>query len=245
MGAEGSSCLFMQLVGQLPAPLRGQALTHSSWVEERTASYERLEFLGDSVLGLAIAAYLFERFPQEEEGGLAKLKAFVVSRRSCAEVARRVGVDELVRTEAPGTQEQREELASSTTALGNIVEALFGAIYRTFGFETACRAIVGAFLQQVEYGLNEYIDFKSSLQEHLATAELTASYVLANEEGPPHERVFTSEVLVAGKVVGQGRGRSIKKSEQAAARQALIHLGVLAEDENELDSAVGAADTEG
>ncbi|MCL5941997.1 MAG: ribonuclease III [Actinobacteria bacterium] len=223
----GAAGLLMELVHRLPAPLLEQALTHSSWVEERTGSYERLEFLGDSVLGLAVAAHLYERFPDDEEGKLAKLKAFVVSRRSCAEVARRLGVDELVRSQAPGNEEQRAELAASPTALGNIVEALIGAVYCTWGFEMACRAVVGAFAEQVEYGCTNYVDFKSTLQEYLAVSERTAVYRLVGEEGPPHERVFTSEVLVQGQVEGKGTGRTIKKSEQEAARRALARFGVL------------------
>ena len=212
----------------LPADLLERALTHSSWTDERTRSYERLEFLGDSVLGLAVATLLHERFPEAEEGTLAKLKAFVVSRRSCGVVARRLRLDDLVLERAPGTEEQRHELVASATSLGNVLEALIGATYLSRGFDTACGAVVDAFADRVAYGVNSYVDYKSTLQELLAPSGRTAEYRLVQTEGLPHSRVFTSDVVVQGAVVGRGVGRSIKKSEQRAAHAALLGMGVAA-----------------
>jgi ribonuclease-3 len=215
------------LVDELPPELLQQALTHSSWVEERSLSYERLEFLGDSVLGLAIAAYLYEHFPGQPEGRLAKLKAYVVSRRSCAVVANRLGLQELVLRRAPGDEAQRAELAANPVALGNILEALIGAVYLERGFATAGAGVVEAFREQVFYGETYHVDYKSTLQEVLAAADQVARYRLIKEEGPPHLKVFTSDVSVEGVVRGRGSGRSIKSSEQEAAREALLGLGVL------------------
>lgn len=216
-----------QLADRLPPPLLGQVFTHSSWVDDRVMSYERLEFLGDSVLGLCIAAHLYERFPDTQEGDLARWKAFVVSRGSCHVVACRLGLDDMVRTHAPADEAQRDELASNPTALGNILEALIGGCYLVHGFSAVREAVVEAFQDQVTYAVREYVDFKSTLQEALAAGGRTAEYELTDEAGPPHERVFRSSVSSGGEVLGQGRGRSIKKSEQQAARQALGRLGVL------------------
>lgn len=210
----------------LPDDLLERALTHSSWTEGRTRSYERLEFLGDSVLGLAVATALHERFPEAEEGTLAKLKAFVVSRRSCGVVARRLRLADLVLHRAPGTEEQRREVAASATSMGNVLEALIGAAYLSRGFDTVCGAVVDAFSDRVAYGANSYVDYKSTLQELLAPSGRAVEYRLVQTEGLPHSRVFTSEVVVQGAVAGHGVGRSIKKSEQRAAHAALLGMGV-------------------
>lgn len=231
-----SSPALGALIEELPAAVLGQALTHSSWVDNRVRSYERLEFLGDSVLGLAVAAELYDRYPGENEGDLARWKAFVVSRGSCHVVACRLGIDELVRRSAPAVDDARVELAESATALGNILEALLGACFLTYGFERTRAAIADAFNEQFTYAVAVYVDFKSTLQEHLAAAgRPAAEYSLAEEEGPPHRRLFTSEVSLGDGVAGSGSGRSIKKSEQRAARAALVRLGVLPDDGVEED----------
>ncbi|MHB9148670.1 MAG: ribonuclease III [Thermoleophilia bacterium] len=226
--AEAPAPPLLRLIRELPPGLLATALTHSSWVGERSASNERLEFLGDSVLGLSAAAHLFERYPREDEGVLARWKAFVVSRGSCRVVACRLGLDDLVMTLAPGTEEQRAELASAPTALGNLLEALIGACYLEHGYVATQEAVVDAFYDQVTYAVATYVDYKSTLQEHLAASGgSSASYVVVGEDGPPHDRVFTSRVDVGGESLGEGRGRSIKKSEQRAAHQALMTLGVV------------------
>ena len=219
---------LLSLIGELPRDLLATALTHSSWVTERIASNERLEFLGDSVLGLSVAVGLYERFPDENEGDLARWKAFIVSRASCTVVARHLGLDELVMRSAPGDKEQRAELAASPTALGNLLEALIGACYLAHGFLTTQSAVVDAFREQFAYAVTGHVDYKSTLQEHLAgSGGRTVSYEVMGEEGPPHDRVFSTRVLVDGRSFGEGRGRSIKKSEQRAAKEALVRLGVI------------------
>jgi len=180
------------------------------------------------VLGLAVAWALHERFPDADEGRLAKLKAFVVSRRSCGVVARRLELDDLVLARASGTEDQRRELAGSATSLGNVLEALIGATYLSRGFDTVRDAVVEAFADRIAYGVSSYVDYKSTLQEHLAMSGLVAEYRLIQTDGPPHARAFTSEVVVAGSAAGRGVGRSIKKSEQRAAHAALLGSGVSA-----------------
>lgn len=180
------------------------------------------------MLGLAVAWALHERFPDADEGRLAKLKAFVVSRRSCGVVARRLELDDLVLARASGTEDQRRELAGSATSLGNVLEALIGATYLSRGFDTVRDAVVEAFADRIAYGVSSYVDYKSTLQEHLAMSGLVAEYRLIQTDGPPHARAFTSEVVVAGSAAGRGVGRSIKKSEQRAAHAALLGSGVSA-----------------
>lgn len=229
------------LFESLPEQILEQALTHSSWIDERARSYERLEFLGDSVLGLAVAWALYDRFPGADEGRLAKLKAFVVSRRSCGVVARGLGLDDLVLARSSGTEEQRRELAGSVTSLGNVLEALIGAVYLSLGFDTVRDAVVEAFADRIAYGVTSYVDYKSTLQEHLALNGLVAQYRLLQTDGPPHARAFTSEVLVGGSAAGRGVGRSIKKSEQRAAHAALVGLGALASPPGRVGAPDGSA----
>ena len=215
---------LMDLVAALPPDLLQRALTHSSWVGERTGSYERLEFLGDSVLGLAIASALYSRFPDREEGGLARLKAFVVSRASCVQVAERMGLASLVLEHAPASERKRREAVRSPSLLGDVLEALIGAVYLHHGFERVRPAIAEVFEEQIRYAATAHVDHKTALQELLAPRGVQPLYRLVEEAGPAHARSFTSEVTVDGAVRGRGVGTTIKMSEQAAAREALAAL---------------------
>jgi ribonuclease-3 len=215
---------LMDLVASLPPELLQRALTHSSWVGERTGSYERLEFLGDSVLGLVIASALYSRFPDREEGGLARLKAFVVSRTSCVQVAERIGVASLVLEYAPASERKRREAARSPSLLGDVLEALVGAVFLEYGFERVRPAIIEVFEEQISYAATAHVDHKTTLQELLAPRGLQPVYRLIEETGPAHARSFTSEVVVDGSVRGRGMGTTIKMSEQAAAQEALAAL---------------------
>lgn len=215
---------FAELVRQLPPELLEKALTHSSWVDVRTQSYERLEFLGDSVLGLAIASTLWKRYPDSGEGELARLKAFVVSRASCAQVAERVGIAKLMLEKAPAPEAKRREAVANQTILGNVLEGLIGAVFLTHGFEQARLAVVDAFEGQISFAVTAHVDHKTALQELLAPRGVQPAYRLVAEVGPPHARVFTSEVSVSGVARGRGSGTTIKTSEQNAAGEALAAL---------------------
>jgi ribonuclease-3 len=212
------------LVAGLHPELLDRALTHSSWVGERTGSYERLEFLGDSVLGLAIASALYNRFPDREEGGLARLKAFVVSRASCVQVAEKMDLAGLVLERAPASERKRREVVRSRNLLGDVLEALMGAVYLQYGFERTRPAVIAVFDGQIDYAVTAHVDHKTALQELVAPKGLQPEYRLVAESGPAHARTFTSEVSVAGAVCGRGEGTTIKMSEQAAAREALAAL---------------------
>jgi ribonuclease-3 len=213
-----------QLLDGLPLTLRRQALTHSSWVEHRADSYGRLAFLGDSVLGLAIAEHLFSRYPRADIGRLTKMHGQAVSGRACAEVAIDLGVPELLGEAAPTQVEGGIEVAAllaSERALASVCEAVIGACYLHHGFEITGRATVDAFASEIEIASERLLDFKSALQERLARAGARVKYEVTGESGPPHDRVFEVTASVNGEAVGRGSGRSKKAAEQAAAEQAL------------------------
>ncbi len=216
------------LIDELPAELRAQALTHSSWTERRVDSFERLAFLGDSVLGLAIATELSERFPSVAAGGLTKVHNQAVSGVSCAEVGRRLGVPEMLRANEPEgvtAAIPAEVLLDGERPLPEATEALIGACYLAFGFERTAAAVAAAFEPRIELASETRIDFKSALQELLARRGARVSYEVIAATGPPHRRTFEVEAIVDSERVGEGVGRSKKAAEQVAAEQALKRLG--------------------
>jgi ribonuclease-3 len=214
-----------ELFDALPDHLARQAFSHSSWVEERSASYERLAFLGDSVLNLAVSTALFPRFTRFTAGRLTKTRAQVVSRRTCVEIARELGVPERMRAVAPTHQVQQVEAPiAADSVLAEAIEAGIGACYLEFGFEETSRAVAKAFLLQIEFAVGNLSDYKSELQERLAQRGEVVIYTVAKEEGPPHDRLFETVAEVEGQAVGSGVGRSKKESEQEAARVALERL---------------------
>jgi ribonuclease-3 len=199
-----------------------QTFTHSSWVDDRWSSYERLAFLGDAVLSLAISTHLYPRFERHGAGRLTKLRAQAVSRQACAEVARDLGLPERLREAAPAAGGRNAEvLVESDRILASVCEAVIGAAYLAFGFERVAPAVVGAFSEQVEDALEHPVDFKSELQERLARRAEVVVYRIDTEAGPPHDRSFVAVAEVDGEEIGRGNGRTKKAAEQAAAMQAL------------------------
>jgi ribonuclease III len=202
-----------------------QAFTHSSWVDERSESYERLAFLGDSVLSLSVSTHIYPSFPEFGAGRLTKLRAQAVSREACADVARDLGVVERLRAHAPeGVGKNAEVLIGSDRILASVCEAIIGAAYLAFGFERVAPAIVGAFAEQIEDALENPVDFKSLLQERLARRSELVVYRIESEEGPPHERRFVAVAEVSGDAIGRGSGRTKKQAEQEAASAALDRM---------------------
>jgi ribonuclease-3 len=216
-----------RLLDSLPGQLRRQALSHSSWVPHRPESYGRLAFLGDSVLGLAVAEHLFRRYPRADIGRLTKVHGQAVSGRACAEVAVAVGIPPLVREVAPDDVEggiDPESLLASERALASICEAVIGACYMHHGFEATAQSTLAAFEEQISVASETLLDFKSALQERLARHGARVLYEVVSEEGPPHNRVFAVSARVDDEVIGRGSGRSKKAAEQAAAEEALERL---------------------
>jgi ribonuclease III len=216
------------LLDRLPDGLARQAVTHASWVERRADSYERLAFLGDSVLGLAVTTHLWPRLQAETHGAgrLTKIRAQAVSGRSCRAVAERLGLPERLRAAAP--EELRgpatDQLAQTERVLASVIEAVIGACYLEFGYEETADAVVEAFAPEIDRALDAPADFKSALQERLARRGALVSYRVTAEEGPPHERVFEVAAVIAGEEVARGSGRSKKDAEQAAAEAAMEAL---------------------
>ena len=214
-----------ELLDELPEDLARQAFTHASWVDRRGHSYERLAFLGDVVLSLAVSTDLFPRFPDYGAGRLTKLRAQAVSRQACADVARQLDVPERLRRAAPeGSGRGAETLIESDRVLASICEAIIGAAYVAFGWDRVNPAVVDAFREEVTEALEHPVDFKSVLQERLARRGDVVTYDIDSEEGPPHERRFVAIALVSGQEVGRGEGRTKKSAEQEAALQALEDL---------------------
>jgi ribonuclease III len=214
-----------ELVDQLPDDLRRQAFTHASWVEHRSESYERLAFLGDVVLSLAVSDHLFPRFERYGAGRLTKVRAQAVSGPSCARVARELGVPERLREAAPeSTGRSVEMLVESERVLASVCEALIGAAYLHFGLERAAPSVVDSFSEEIDDALEHPVDYKSVLQERLARRAEVVAYRIDAEDGPPHDRSFVAVAEVSGQEVGRGEGKTKKRAEQEAALQALEHF---------------------
>jgi len=192
---------------------------------ERAESYERLEFLGDSVLELAIAHELYDRYPDFSEGRLAKIRSHVVSRASCAVVARDLELGERLAERAVETvPDELERLVRNRNVLAALLEAALAALFLTHGFEAIEKAIAAAFRGRMEYAATSYVDHKTELQEELARQGRQVTYKVVKADGPPHERTFTVAALVEGKQLGVGSGRSKKDAEQGAAQEALAAI---------------------
>ena len=209
--------------------LLSEALSHSSYAKEHRAAHlrsnERLEFLGDSVLGFVTAEFLFRQHPNMPEGDLTRIRAALVCEQSLYEVAGKLNLGQhlkLGRGEESGGGRQR------TSILADAVEAIFAAVYLDGGIGAASMLIHRVLLdaEREEVVEERRRDYKTALQELVqrqAGQELT--YRMIGEQGPDHAKTFQAEVLLNGKSIGAGAGRSKKEAEQAAAKAALAHLG--------------------
>jgi ribonuclease-3 len=223
---EATSAL-RSLLGELPEELLFPVFTHSSWTNQRSGSYERLAFLGDSVLALAVSAHLYPRLEPERFGAghLTKIRAQAVSGRSCRDVAERLEIPQrLVAAAPPHAVSSAETLVSTERVLASVLEAVIGACFLAFGYERTAEAVVQAFQPEIDQALEGSVDFKSALQELLARRGTVVAYDVVAEEGPPHDRVFSVRAMIEGQEVGRGRGRSKKDAEQEAAQAALLVL---------------------
>jgi ribonuclease-3 len=214
------------LLEQLPGEMAEVAFTHASWAPGRPASYERLAFLGDSVLGLAVSEHLFPRFESYGAGELTKVRAQAVARHACAEVARELELPARLESAAPDAGgPAAAALVESDRVLASVCEAVIGAVFLAFGYARVAPAVVAAFADQIERALRAPVDFKSDLQERLARSGEAVLYRIDLEEGPPHDRRFVAVALAGEQEVGRGEGRTKKGAEQEAARRALDRLG--------------------
>ena len=201
--------------------------THTSWAPDRASSYERLEFLGDSVLELAIARALYDRLPDADEGRLAKIRAFVVSRQSCAVVAKRLRLGELLLAEARDVPDaELRRISLSRNVLAALLESAIAAVYLEHGFEATEQAIADAFGPEIDFARTGHVDNKTELQEALARSGRHVVYSVLDVDGPAHERAFVCAAVIEGEELGVGRGSTKKAAEQEAAAEALRALGM-------------------
>jgi ribonuclease-3 len=226
LGADGPKALDRILgVRFRDASLRQLALTHRShaFENELPANNERLEFLGDAVLGIVVTDMAFREFPEMPEGELAKLRAAIVNMGALADVARDIGLGRFVLL---GKGEEMSGGRDKTSILADVLEALLGAVYLDRGLDATSKLIRRLFRpRMIAYVRGEgERDYKTILQE-IASSELhvVPEYKI-RERGPDHEKEFTATVVLAGKEWGVGMGRSKKEAEQQAAHEAYMRL---------------------
>ncbi len=210
---------------QLEAELFALSLTHRSYAYESGGipTNERLEFLGDSVLGIVITETLYRRFPDLPEGRLAKLRSAVVSMNALAEVARTVDLGDFIMI---GKGEEVTGGREKNSILADTFEAIIGAIYLQHGMEKTSEVLLhlmSPFIDHAEQ-LGAGLDWKTSLQELATSFNLGVPEYLSSESGPDHAKEFIALCVVAGRELGQGEGRSKKQAEQRAAAAAYVFL---------------------
>jgi ribonuclease-3 len=214
--------------------LLSRALTHVSSlpanpVRRRVDSYQRLEFLGDRVLGLAVSELLYERFPESDEGELSRRLADLVRKETCADIAREWGVGEVLRL---GEGEALTGGATKSALLGDVCEAILGAIFLDQGFSAARATVRQFFLDKMLNPVRPLRDPKTALQEWAQARGLPPPfYRQAGRAGPDHAPVFMMEVVVAGFDPVLARGASKRFAEQASAKHFLVREGVWEEAE--------------
>lgn len=197
------------------------ALTHRSYNSEDpdARDYERLEFLGDAVLQLAVTERIYADYPDMPEGQMAKLRAAVVNEDVLAGVALRLGVGSHLRV---GKGEEVTGGREKSSILSDVVEAILGAVYLDAGYATAAEITLNHLADEIDQRAHApgVEDFKTRLQEVLAKKGSKPEYRVS-DEGPDHDKVFHAEVMVDGRLIGAGSGTSKKTAEQAAAEKAL------------------------
>jgi ribonuclease-3 len=200
-----------------------KALTHSSFANEGTkkdsASNERLEFLGDSLLGMTVALFIFNRKPELSEGQMTKLRAELVCERSLAELALELDLGTYILL---GRGEKNTGGSKRPSILSDAIEAIIAAIYLDGGFEPVKQFVSDTFAPRLNSPSNGFTDYKTRLQETIQGKQgQTLVYELIDELGPDHDKSFTVDVKLNSKTLGTGKGKSKKRAEQEAAKAAI------------------------
>ena len=203
------------------------ALNHSSYANEvrgGVTSNERLEFLGDSVLSVIVASYLFENFKTTPEGELTKLRASLVCEKALCSFSREIGLGEFLHL---GKGEEKGGGRERDSILADAFEAVLAAIYLDGGMEEARRFVLRFILSEFQHRNDEvFKDYKTALQEIIQrNPEESVTYHLIGESGPDHDKIFEVEVLLNSNTIGKGKGKSKKQAEQMAAKEALTLMG--------------------
>jgi len=206
-----------------------QALTHPSYngdANTKHQDYEKLEFMGDSVLGYVTADLVYKNRPEMSEGDLTKLRSVLVSTKPLAAYARKISLDQYVRI---GHSISAIQVKESDKILENVFESLIGAIYLDAGLKAAYRFIKYILLKDIKtYDADNLTDYKTKLQEEIQAEHRDAvQYVTISQSGPAHDRTFTVQVRYNDIVLGTGTGKSKKKAEEMAAKDALSKRSVL------------------
>ncbi len=201
------------------------AITHPSAVEGRSVrySYERLEFLGDSILGAIVAIHAFDRYHDLDEGGLTRIKVALVSGSHLSEVAENLGIANVI---IFGSSERGTGRRGLHSALENVYEAIVAALYLDGGMDAANSFVERTLIDRMSLELaHEPENPKSALQEKLQEGGITPTYKLVDTQGPPHDRTFVAQVFAGDQALGQGTGRTKKEAESRAAKSTLAQFG--------------------
>ena len=201
------------------------AFSHSSYANEHKAKqdYERLEFLGDAVLDLVVADYLYSN-KKETEGEMTKVRASYVCENALYEYSLSLGLNKYIKV---GHGEEKEGGKFKKAIVADIFEALVGAIYLDLGYATARKTVLSIIVPYIEVpNITFFSDYKSALQEYVQTTQQSLFYELINEEGPAHNKLFTVQVKIDDIVYGIGVSGSKKEAEQEAAKAALSKLAI-------------------
>jgi ribonuclease-3 len=240
--ASSHTLLEGRLGYKLESALLVRALTHRSYAYENGGlpTNERLEFLGDSVLGLVVTDTLYRAHPDLPEGQLAKLRAAVVNSRALAEVSRGLDLGSFIRL---GRGEEGTGGRDKASILADTLEAVIGAVYLDQGLDAAAELVHRLFDPLIEKSSNlgAGLDWKTSLQELTATEGLGVPEYLVTETGPDHEKTFTAAARVGGVSYGTGTGRSKKEAEQQAAESAWRAIRTAADERAEAEAVEAAA----
>ncbi len=208
-----------------------EAITHRSYARgvrnDEVESYERIEFLGDSVLGMVVTAHLYDKYKGHREGNLTKMKATLVNEKSLSQVARSIGLGEFI---SLSPEEDHGGGRDRRSILSDACEALFGAVYLDGGLRAATQLVNRLIIDHMDSFLSDrsQINFKGELLEHYQGMGMgMPRYETTAEAGSDHDKLFNVQVKMEGKPIGHGSGKSKKDAEQAAARAALKHLNLV------------------
>jgi len=201
------------------------AFTHTSYANENNVkNNERLEFLGDAILNFCFSEYLYRKYPNLREGEMTKIRATYVCEQANAEYSLKLGLDKLLLL---GKGEEEQNGRSKPSVLGDLFEAFLGAVYLDSSLEKVKEIINDLVLKEIDTIKEDgfFLDYKSTLQEYVqAETKKSVTYVLVKEEGPSHDKLFTTFVYYEKIKLGEGIGKSKKESEQNAAKAALEKL---------------------
>lgn len=201
------------------------AFTHGSYssLHSLKYNYERLEFLGDSVLSLIVSEYLYKKYPQYEEGKLTKLRANYVCQSALIYYSHEIGLNNYLKVAQEESNLTKNEIES---IIADIFESFLGALFLDQGIEFAKDFISKTIFKHIDNNKIFFADYKSAMKEYGDAKNLEIKYIVLNEQGVPHDKIFTISILIDGVSMGIGNGKNKKEAEQAAAKVAIEKLNI-------------------